>query len=599
MKTIPLLLVTLAVLGAAASGWYIGRQQADNHHDEGKVGRKLLYYQSAMHPWIKSEQPGKCTICGMDLTPVYEGDQAPEATSGVVVLSSNSIQVIHARAEAVARRSLERRLRVAGVIDDNDAKHRFISAYVEGRIDELFVNYLGQEVQAGQPLARIYSPTLLASVREYRSLLKTPGSLSSAASNFDQAPLLQAAAMRLRQLGLTESQIAALHTSDQEDTIHVDLVAPVSGTVVGRSIYAGQYVKEGDRLFEMADLSTMWFMFDVYEPDLTWISVGQAVEITSSALPQKILRAPVTFIDPTINELTRAAKVRVELDNPIRTETGSPRRELFHQLFAEGRVHVVSEPVLALPRQSVLYPGGSPVVYVEHGGGAYEQRSVRLGRRGDRHWEVLEGVSEGERVVVAANFLIDAQAQLDASIAESAIQDQMTHKTSMEGGTSAVADQGPANISRLAEPQVRELAKLFHAASAVAAALAADDLKAFRRDQAQLVELGQSALATPDIRAGWKTEAGVLQQAFMVLGQDDLTAARRWFLPVSHALVAMARQARRALTDFATVRIYHCPMVNQAWAEAPKDGFWIQTSGPLRNPYFGAEMLDCGREEKP
>lgn len=406
--------VVIAAL-AGATGWFAREHwPAPTPMPAATSGRKIKFYQSAMHPWVTSDKPGKCTVCGMALVPVYEGDPGFALEAGLVTLSSNSINVLHVETEEVKRRPLERVLRVAGRIDDNDARHRRLSAYVDGRIENLFVNYVGAEVVEGQPLASIYSPTLLAAEREYATLLRQDHARMTGAALAEHQRLLDAATQRLLRLGLVKSQIKGLAQKSEDDSF-TEILAPMSGTVVAREVYAGQYVKEGDRLFELADFATMWFIFDAYERDLAWLQPGQSVEVTTPARPGKVYSAAVTFIDPNLNEMTRSAKVRVEIPNPLVEENGVKRRELFHKLYAQGVVKVLVPDALTVSRSAVLSPGARPVVYIERGAGAYEQRRVSLGRAGDEFWEVLEGLEEGDRVVTAGNLLIDAQAQLNQS----------------------------------------------------------------------------------------------------------------------------------------------------------------------------------------
>ena len=173
---LPLALLATAAL-AAAGGWFAANHfgGAHNHAPAAKSdssGRKVLYYQSSMHPWVKAEKPGKCTVCGMELVPIYEGQKGYELTAGTVSLGTNSIQAIHVQTAEASKRPLIRTLRVAGTIDDNDAKHRRLSAYVEGRIEKLHVNFIGAEVKEGEPLATFYSPMLLNAEREYALLFR-------------------------------------------------------------------------------------------------------------------------------------------------------------------------------------------------------------------------------------------------------------------------------------------------------------------------------------------------------------------------------------------------------------------------------------------
>ena len=412
MKPRLVVLILFVAALAGSVGWFAAKHSA-HPLEPSSGGRKVLFYQSAMHPWIKSDRPGKCTICGMDLVPVYEGDKGFDVGEGLVTLSSNSITVIHVQTDDVRRQPMRHTLRVAGTMEGDDTRHRFLPAYVEGRIEKLFVNYVGAEIVEGQAMATIYSPALVNSEREYTLLAaQTP---DSAESREQHARSIEAIIRRLKSVGLTEAQIAALPGKPPGD-LHTEILAPMSGVVVARHVYEGQYVKEGDKLFEIGDFSTMWFQFDAYERDLPWLRVGQEVEVSTPAVPGKFYLAKITFIDPNLNEKTRSAKVRVDVPNPIVEQDGRARRELYRRLYAEAVVKVDLPEVLAVQRSAVLAPGTRPVVYVDKGRGTYEQRRLRLGRAGDDSWEVLEGLVEGERVVTAGNLLIDAQAQLNQGV---------------------------------------------------------------------------------------------------------------------------------------------------------------------------------------
>lgn len=417
----PLALLATAAL-AATGGWFAAHHfrratTAAPAAQPAAAGRKVLFYQSSMHPWVKSDKPGKCTVCGMDLVPIYEGQQSHTPAPGTVSLAPTAIQVLHVQTVAASLRPLIRTLRVAGTIDDNDAKHRRLSAYVEGRIEKLHVNFIGAEVKEGEPLATFYSPMLLNAEREYALLFRQSQAAHSYALMAEHKRLLAGAEQRLTRYGLTTAQIAKLPS--KAETNHLsEILAPVSGTVVTREIYEGQFVKEGDKLFELADFFTMWFQFDLYERDFAWVRVGQEVEITVPSVPGKKFTAAITFIDPNLNDMTRSARVRVELQNPLLTVQGKSRRELLHKTYAEAVVKLDTPEVLAVPRSAVLHTGDRAVVYVDKGNGFYEQRRVKLGRAGDEHWEILDGVQPAEAIVTTGNLLIDGQAQLNAQVNE-------------------------------------------------------------------------------------------------------------------------------------------------------------------------------------
>jgi Cu(I)/Ag(I) efflux system membrane fusion protein len=590
MKFKTLIVIALVAIIAAGAGWFAAKHFGAEKKPAQSGGRKILYYQSAMHPWIKSDKPGRCTICGMQLSPVYEGESGFQSAEGLVTLGSNSVQVINVQTEVVTNRTLARTLRVAGTIDDDDTKHRRLSAYADGRVEKLFVNYIGAEVMAGQPLAIFYSPALLAAESEYLTVVKQkiPADVSETLLQ-ERARLIDAAAQRLKRLGYSEAQLAALTNKSQADA-RTEILAPATGTVITRNVYEGQYVKEGDVLFEIADFSTMWFQFDAYERDLGWLRVGQQVEITTPALPGKTFAARVSFIDPNLNEMTRSAKVRVELPNPIVEEEGRKRRLLYHKMYADGAVTFETSAVTAVPRTAVLSTG-EPLVYVEVHNGVYEQRKVKLGRRGDDYIEVIEGVKPGERVVTTGNLLIDAQAQLDVT------------SRSMGGvaGTNMTSTKdelaGPASLGALTPAQQETAREFLKLASDLNAALASDDVNRFNeiapRAHALVPKLMESLGAVKPLRpALQKLEAnGHLEKA------KDLSAARRAFLRFSMAAVELAKQLRTS-ESFKAIKIFNCPMADRAIPGAAKNGQWIQLDAPLRNPFFGSEMIDCGAEVK-
>ena len=591
MKTrlFPFVLFVAAL--SAGAGWFAARHWPAKLPEPPSGARRILYYQSAMHPWIKSDKPGKCTICGMDLVPVYEGEAGLEVGAGLVVLSSNSINVINVQTDPVRHRPLRRTLRVAGTIEDDDTRHRILSAYVDGRIDRLFVNYVGAEVIENQPLAAVYSPMLLNAEREYVLLLaQTPDSTTPREV---RPALLEAATLRLKRLGLTETQISALPRKSESE-LHSEILAPMSGTVVARQVYEGQYVKEGDKLFEISDFSTMWFQFDAYERDLPWLRADQEVEVTTPAVPGKIYPARITFIDPNLNNPTRSARVRVEVRNPLLDQDSRRRRELYHRLYAEAAVKVDAPDVLAVPRSAVLSPGAQAVVYVDKGGGTYEQRPVRLGRVGDESWEVLDGVGEGERVVTAGNLLIDAQAQLNRSV-NAAEQGPAPSQTSSGDARDAREGTAPGSFTETQRTMIHDLLAV---ADAIRAALSGDSLAGFNQHAAKLHELLPGLLNAFDRSPTWQPLIVRIETDAHLEKSADLKAARKQFYALSNAVVELAQKLRAQQKEFGSLKVYQCPMLKQAFPGAPSKGLWIQLEGPLRNPYFGAEMIDCGTEVK-
>ncbi|MEY4387531.1 MAG: hypothetical protein RLY20_2814 [Verrucomicrobiota bacterium] len=541
--------------------------------DSAKSGeRKVLYYQSAMHPWIKSDKPGRCTICGMELTPVYEGQAGFDVSGDVITLSTNSIRVLNVQTIEAKVQPLTRTLTVAGTIDDDDSKHRVLSAYVGGRIESLHVNYVGAEVKAGEPLAEFYSPMLLSAVRDYFVVQR----------GASDASLLASAASRLKQLGLSDAQVAELPRTFSETNLTIPLLAPISGTVTDKKVYAGQYVQEGERLFEIADFSTMWFMFRAYEQDLPWIRVGQKVEVSTPSLPGKVVTGTIKFIDPNLDEATRATKVRVELENPL----VDGRRLFSHRLYADGVVHLEAPEVVAIPRSAIIQTGPEAVAFVAQGGGGYARRVLKLGRHGDAVVEVLDGLAAGDAVVVNGNLLIDGQAEMNRSYAS---------PSDMPAPVVASA----AGLPALTEAQQSAVKEFLTHADAVTLALSADDLAKFNGLADQTHDAAAKLFRALDGNAGGQALAKEVKAAAHLVQAKDLKEARREFYPFSTATVALAQAVRQSRSGVVGLKVFRCPMAKDAFPGAPNRADWIQLQPGIHNPWFGKEMLDCGSEVKP
>jgi membrane fusion protein, copper/silver efflux system len=500
-------------------------------------------YQCPMHPWIKSDSPGKCTICGMDL--VLAAATAANVPEGVINLAPSSITAIGIETSPVSRQPLMRTVRVNGTIDDDDSRHRLLTARAEGRVEKLHVAIVGAVIRSGEPLYDIYSPELQAAQRDFVQLAKA-GELAASA--------LPAARARLRQLGLAEAQLDDLLKTGEPPLV-TTILAPDGGTVVEKAVYEGQWLKTGDKLFAIGDFSKMWFMFDAYEQDIPWLHVGQPVQVTTRAVPGEVIEAPIEFIDPNFNETTHTTKVRAILPNP-HFNTGGEGHVLFHRVLAEARVLVESPAILAAPRSAVLDAGNGPVAYVALGAGRFEQRALKLGRRGDALVEVLDGLKENENVVTTGALLLDGQAQLVREAGGHA------HAASAMTSSNPVATTAPTATDKFST--------LASAAIDAASALASDDFVRYQKIFPSLAPAAAEFPALPKLELG-----------------DSLKAARRSFEPWSTAVADLLKPHRAHLG----LKIFQCPM-----SPVSGKGRWVQRGQPLKNPFFGSSMPDCGEE---
>lgn len=525
--------------------------------------RSARYYHCSMHPWIRADQPGSCPICGMDLTPIYEGGGA-ETHDHLIALSESSVHALNVQTVTVKTQALTKTLMVAGTLELDETRRRVMAAYVGGRIEQLHFGFVGAEVTAGQPLAGIYSPALLQAEREYRMA---------------PAELRPAVASRLRQLGLTGAQIQALPAKDP-DQLTSEILAPISGTVMTKAVLAGQYVTEGARLFEIADLSRLWFQFQVYEADLPWVCTGQTITVSTPAHPGQTIAGTISFLEPDLDPVTRTLRARVELDNP----RVNGRRRFAYRSYAEGRVELTAPVVLAAPRSAILQTGPEAVVFVDEGGGGYSRRTVQLGRRGDTLVEILGGLSAGEAVVVSGQLLMDGQMEIN--------------RPPPTAGHSAAPEASPA-WPALDAAQRQAVTDYLALADALAAALAADEVKQFNLHAERAPAVTTQLLAAFDRPSPWQALARAALNTGHLTAAATLETARKTFYPFSEAAVALAQAARRKETAFAGVKVFRCPMTKDAFPGAPNRAEWLQLQPGVRNPWFGAEMLDCGAEVKP
>lgn len=584
--------VTVCVAGGAI--WLFGADRASS-----TKSRKVACYQDSMHPWIKSEQPGKCTICAMDLTPIYEGEKEFGAEDGLVVLNSNSITVLNVQTELVERQPLALTLRVAGTLDADETRKVIFSAPASGRIHEMVVGAVGDEVEATKPLLTFYSPELATWRRAYVVRSRTATTATPLFAGRQHEP----ADGRERPMsGSTPAPGAATATPAEPDPYFSDLLSPLSGTVVERKVFNGQYVAEGDRLLTIVDTSVLWFRFDVYEHQLSWLHKGQKIQVRVAALPGREFSGVIAVIEPTLDETTRTVKVRANIANATVGDGERKDRLLRLGMYAEASVQAEMPGVLTVPRSAVLAPGERAYVYVEESAGVYAMRAVKLGRQGNGHCEVLEGVEEGDRVVTTGNVLIDAQAQFTlppkrdaADMAGtprktgSSMPSNIPEKPVGREKAPDVAQPSPVPTALLTARQTQALEDFLAVAATVSEALAADSLRDFQAATARLkgavIPLGKEFGESHP----WHTAVHSAAVASAWPEAKDLAGARAAFLPFSTKVVELVELARTERTELRSLRVYYCPM-------APKPGLWYQSKAPLRNPFFGAEMLSCGKE---
>jgi Cu(I)/Ag(I) efflux system membrane fusion protein len=412
----------IALAAAVGAGYQLGQSGKANHGQAATSSTasnpespqkqpKLLYYRNPMGLPDTSPTPKKDPM-GMDYIAVFEGASADEgATSpNQVNISTQKVQKLGVRSEAAQLRSLDKTVRASGRVEPDERRIAMIAPKFEGYVERLHVNVTGQPVAKGQPLFEVYSPELVSAQREYVIAVQGAASLKGADSpaQLGMARLVESSLQRLKNWDISEEQIKALVASGETKRT-MTFRSPVSGVVTEKKAVQGMRFMPGEALYQVSDLSAVWVVADVFEQDLGQVKTGAKVQIKINAYPDKLLEGRITYVYPTLKAETRTVPVRVELTNPgLLLKPG-----MFAQMEMQvgGKTQVVTVPVSA-----VIDSGTRQIVLIQLKEGRFEPREVKLGARSDTHVEVLSGVKEGEQVVVAANFLIDAESNLKAAV---------------------------------------------------------------------------------------------------------------------------------------------------------------------------------------
>ena len=412
MKVSNWLAVSALVLLALAGGWLLGRgnrSTAENTASSTPVeqARKLLYYRNPMGLSDTSPVPKKDAM-GMSYIAVYEGAETSPAP-GTVVLSAEKMQKLGVRTEQVRLRGLSPSLRASATVQVDETRQYAIAPKFEGWVERLHADQTGMQVRRGQPLLSIYSPQLIAAQNEYRVADTAARKLeaSDPASAAMMRNLRDAARARLRNWDVGTAQLA--RSADSKGAGNLVLTAPADAVVIERLVTQGSRFAPGETILRLADLSTVWLIANVPASSAGAIAVGQRANFQSSTLPGQFFEGKVTFVQPVIDVATRTLAVRIELPNP----DGTLRPGLFGDVTL---TRDASAAVLTVSRSAVLDSGTRQLVLVQVAEGRFEPRAVVVGERSGELIEIREGVRDGERVVVSANFLIDAESNLQSAL---------------------------------------------------------------------------------------------------------------------------------------------------------------------------------------
>ncbi len=393
-------LIIGVLLGIFLSWILFNDSHRGKNSDHTKNEDKISVWTCSMHPQIRMNHPDKCPLCGMDLIPLNQFNQSNEINSDAIMLSDEAIQLANIQTSVVVRKKPEVSISLYGKVVADERTLQSQVSHVSGRIEKLYVSFTGQFIHEGQKLATIYAPELVTAQKELLEAYKIKNTLPH---------LYQAAREKLKLFKITDAQIETLLNTGQLQ-YYIDVVSNTTGVVINKMVSEGDYVGTGSILFQVADLSKVWVVFDAYESDLAHVRVGSAVQFKVPSIPGKEFEGKVTYIDPVIDPITRVSRVRVELANP--------NYELKPEMYAMGIVKSVfsNQNQLVIPRSAILWTGTRSIVWVklpDISEPTFLMREIILGSAVGDEYIVLEGLSEGEEIVTEGTFSVDAAAQLE------------------------------------------------------------------------------------------------------------------------------------------------------------------------------------------
>ncbi len=404
--------------------------------------RKILFYRNPMNPNIISDTPQKDEM-GMDYVPVYEDEMGSE---GVVTIDPEIQQNMNIKNTVVESKRLSSQVTTNGILVTDETQEFIATTRVDGWVEKLYVNYTGQQVTKGAKLMDIYSPMLVSAQQELLTALSYQSSMSKSSLTEvmnSSNELVKNAVRKLQLLNVSDSEIERLKESKEIKT-YVTLFAQNSGTVLEKNVIEGQKIMAGEPLLKIANLYSLWLTADIYEYEISKIKVGSKANINFNFLPGKTYQGKVSFIYPTLEEQSRTVKIRIDVPNP----KGELKPSMFANVVIDGPV-MDSKPVI--PENAVIRGGKKDIVIVDLGNGKFKPQKVELGIYSDGYYQVLNGLSEGNKIVTSAQFLIDSESNLKAAISQF-----QTSAQKMDDGKGKMEDEMNITEEENTEMQMEE-----------------------------------------------------------------------------------------------------------------------------------------------
>lgn len=576
-KTTIIIAVSTLLLGIVIGGVFFRSPSKEEHNHSVETTEEI--WTCSMHPQIRKNEAGECPICGMDLIPV-SSTETSEGNPMEIKMSPTAMQLANVQTAIVKKEKPIKEMRLNGKVQVNESTVSSQTSHISGRIEKLLINTTGEYVSKGQIVAFIYSPELISAQEELFEAEKIKDSNPS---------LFEAVKEKLKNWKLTNKQIDAIIKSGKPSE-NSPILADINGVVTSKRVNVGDYIKTGASLFEIADLSKVWILFDVYESDMEWVKVGDEIDYSIQSFPSSTFKGKVSFIDPVINTKTRVAKARVVVNNKV---------GLKPEMFAKGTLSTPineSDESIVIPKTAVMWTGEKSVVYVktsEVGGINFMMREVDLGASLGKNYVITNGLEEGDEIATNGTFSIDASAQLAGKPSMMNPEGGAVMTGHNHGGENKTKTSTHANHSKKVSvsKEVKEsLQPLFNSYLSIKNALANDNFeqaieeaKAF---ELELTRINMSIFKGEAHNVWMKHSAQAKKANYSLTKSKDIDLARKHFVTLSEQMVMLAKTFEPTQK---TLYIQHCPMANE-----DNGADWISTEQEIKNPYFGEAMLKCG-----
>lgn len=581
-----LVLILGIVIGKFIGGGNSTDEALGTHiHDETSEEQ---IWTCSMHPQIQQNGPGQCPICGMDLIPLDNSMDSEEALPDEVSMSASAMKLAEIQTYVVKRENPEKEIRLLGKVKPDERLVYSQAVHFPGRIEKLFINFTGEKVVKGQKLATIYSPELVTAQKELFEVLKDEST---------NPALVEAARNKLKQWKFSDQQIDNIEKSGEVQN-ELNILSDHNGYVMMLMASEGDYVKAGQILLEVTDLSRIWMLFEAYENDLPWVKVGDDLEIELKAIPGKTFKEKITFIDPFINPKTRVANVRVEMSNT----SGLLKPDMFANGIITSKLPITGEVIL-VPKSAVLWTGKRAVVYVklpnrEHNSFIY--REVILGEDAGEFYVIKEGLEEGEEIATNGVFKIDAAAQLagkKSMMNPTGGKVATGHKHGGKEGKEEMKNMDMSkevmvDKSKVSAKFKQQLGNVVSQYLSLKDKLVNDnsDIQSNVKSLQQSLKKVDMSLVMEDAHNVWMEALKSMNKELKLLSKAvNIDEQRTIFLTISKSLSDATQKLGVEMKDSSTLYIQFCPMAND-----DKGGYWLSGEKEIKNPYFGSKMLKCG-----